>query len=182
MFFYKIVAKIFGELKNLVYICVIILNREAMKNYNFNKAKQLIEESKDNLASASLGMHEDWFWTAETIWEGGEYKRILPDNADELQEQYIKARTNGLSMYLKKEEGEDFAKPNPVYEQLTAHCINGIYGSGWATPTLQLCFKDGSEKMIPCHNNGESSGNAPLSWTLGVLSGPVQTNISPLTE
>ena len=48
-----------------------------MKNYNFKKAKELIENSKDCIISASLGMHEDWFWTAETIWENGKYTREL---------------------------------------------------------------------------------------------------------
>jgi len=90
-----------------------------MKNYNFNKAKQLIAENLENLESASLGMHEDWFWTAETVWENGEYKNELNDETT----------------------------------------IGGIGGSSWATPTLQLLFKDGSEKMIEC--------------SVGVLSQPV---------
>ena len=30
-----------------------------MKNYDFKKAKQLIEENKENLISAYLGMHEE---------------------------------------------------------------------------------------------------------------------------
>ena len=81
-----------------------------MKNYNFNKAKQIILENLENLESASLGMHEDWFWTAETVWENGEYKNELNDETT----------------------------------------ISGIGGSSWATPTLQLLFKDGSEKMIEC--------------------------------
>lgn len=37
-----------------------------MADYNFILAKQIIN-STTNLQSASLGMHEDWFWTAETI-------------------------------------------------------------------------------------------------------------------
>lgn len=81
-----------------------------MKNYNFNKAKQLIAENSENLESASLGMHEDWFWTAETIWENGNYKTELNDETT----------------------------------------IGYIAGSSWGTPTLQLSFKDGTEKMIAC--------------------------------
>ncbi len=81
-----------------------------MKNYNFNKAKQLIAENLENLESASLGMHEDWFWTAETVYLNGEYKNEL--NSDTT--------------------------------------IVGIGGNSRATPTLQLLFKDGSEKMIEC--------------------------------
>ncbi|MEN2765733.1 hypothetical protein [Ornithinibacillus xuwenensis] len=44
-----------------------------MKNYDFNKAQQIIEENKENLKKASLGMQEDWFWTADTVFENGEY-------------------------------------------------------------------------------------------------------------
>ena len=109
-----------------------------MKNYNFNKAKQIILENLENLESASLGMHEDWFWTAETIWENGEYKN----------------------------------------DETT---IGGIGGSSWATPTLQLLFKDGSEKMIEC-SEGETDNDKPSFLQLGVLSQPVQDNITPLSE
>lgn len=112
-----------------------------MKNYNFNKAKQLIAENLENLESASLGMHEDWFWTAETVWENGEYKNELNDETT----------------------------------------IGGIGGSSWATPTLQLLFKDGSEKMIEC-SEGETDNDKPSFLQLGVLSQPVQDNITPLSE
>lgn len=44
-----------------------------MKKYDFAKASELIEAEKESLAEAVLGMHEDWFWTAETIWENGKY-------------------------------------------------------------------------------------------------------------
>jgi hypothetical protein len=45
-----------------------------MKVYNYEKAKELIEKYKDkNLKSASLGMKEDWGWTAETIWCDGKF-------------------------------------------------------------------------------------------------------------
>jgi hypothetical protein len=48
-----------------------------MKKYDFEKAKQLIIENADNLESASLGMHEDWFWTAEEVWENGKFTQEL---------------------------------------------------------------------------------------------------------
>ena len=38
------------------------------KEYDFKKAKKLIEEKKSEIESASLGMEGDWFWTAETVW------------------------------------------------------------------------------------------------------------------
>jgi hypothetical protein len=53
-----------------------------MKYYDFEKAKETIKSYlKDNrgygkLISASLGMQEDWFWTADTIWENGKFKRF----------------------------------------------------------------------------------------------------------
>ena len=112
-----------------------------MKNYNFKKAKQIILENVENLESASLGMHEDWFWTAETVWENGEYKNELNDETT----------------------------------------IGGIGGSSWATPTLQLLFKDGSEKMIVC-SEGQTDNDKPSFLQLGDLSQPVQDNITPLSE
>ena len=112
-----------------------------MKNYNFNKAKQLIAENAENLESASLGMREDWFWTAETVWENGEYKTLLNNETT----------------------------------------IGGIGGSSWATPTIQLSFKDGTEKMIEC-SKGETDNDKPHFLQLGVLSQPIQDNITPLSE
>ena len=112
-----------------------------MKNYNFNKAKQLIAENSEILESSSLGMHEDWFWTAETVWEDGNYKTELNDETT----------------------------------------IGGISGSSWATPTIQLLFKDGTEKMIEC-SKGETDNDKPSFLQLGVLSQPVQDNIIPLSE
>lgn len=152
-----------------------------MKTYDYSKAKKIIEENKNNLKSAALGMHEDWLWTAETIFENGNYKKELPDNIKELQKQYINARKDGISMFLKEKDELGLAKINPEYEKYTVYQIGGLFGSDWATPTLQLCFHDGTEKMIPCHDNGKSSGSAPSGF-LGVLSEPVQNNITPLSE
>jgi hypothetical protein len=36
--------------------------------YDYQKAKRLILDEAENLESASLGMREDWGWTADTIW------------------------------------------------------------------------------------------------------------------
>lgn len=114
-----------------------------MKSYDFQKAQKIIEENAQYLDSASLGMHEDWSWTAETVFEEGNF--ILD-----------------LSITTK---------------------IGGIAGSSWATPTLQLVFKDGTDKMIPC-SIGESSEDGPpvpLSMFYGPISGPTQANITPLS-
>lgn len=112
-----------------------------MKNYDFKQAQKLISENESNLKTAYLGMHEDWFWTADSIWEDGIYTKDF--NTDIL--------------------------------------ISGISGSNWATPTIELTFKDGTVKYLPCHT-GESSGQMPAHFTLGVLSQPVQTNMPPLSE
>jgi hypothetical protein len=137
-----------------------------MKRYNFKKAKQIIKASK-NLSSASIGMHEDWFWTADKIWEDGKFLRKLPSNADGLNKKYVAYRKAG---------GGVLSAP----KNLTSHLICGIYESNWATPCIQLIFNDGSEKMIPCFS-GKNSGSMPFSL-LGVLSGLVQDNITPLTK
>ncbi|MGV9142028.1 MAG: hypothetical protein ACOC1X_03730 [Promethearchaeota archaeon] len=48
-----------------------------MRNYDFEKAKRIIEEGKEEIVEASMGMMEDWFWTAETVWEEGDYQMDL---------------------------------------------------------------------------------------------------------
>lgn len=148
-----------------------------MKNYDFDKAKKLIEENKNNLREASLGMHEDWFWTAEAIWEDGEYKRELPTNvvAIEMNTQY---RESGCSPIGKEAE------------QYTPIFIGGIYGSFHATPALNLVFKKGKDKMIPCFIEEEDGGKfgeriakkLEVEKWHGPLSKPVQDNIQPLED
>ena len=126
-------------------------------------------------------LHWECTKTAEKIWENGEYKRDLPDNADELQSNLEEARKNGLSMFLDKKNDDGFYKSNPEYDKYTTHLISGIYGSGWATPVIQLCFKNGTEKMIECHNGGEITMSRPIGL-LGELSAPVQEQITPISS
>lgn len=128
-----------------------------MKLYDYTKAKRLIEKNKENLISASLGMLEDWLWTSETIFKDGKFIKELPDNVKELQEYFHKARKEGLSPFLPEDNKDKLPKLNPEYEKYSDSQIMGLYGSVWATPTLKLYFKDGTEKTIPCHNNGSSS-------------------------
>lgn len=45
-----------------------------MKTYDYAAAKAFIEKNRDKITEASLGMHEDWFWTAETVFENGEFQ------------------------------------------------------------------------------------------------------------
>lgn len=39
-----------------------------MSDYNFKKAKKIIEKYKKQIVSADYGMSQDWFWTAQEIW------------------------------------------------------------------------------------------------------------------
>ena len=104
-----------------------------MKKYDYKKAYNYIESHKEEISEVSLGIHEDWFWTAEAVWKNGKYEVGL------------------LSTNLK---------------------IAGIFGSKWATPVMQVEFKDGSEKTFYCFQ-GESDNDRP-SWLIGGdLSGPV---------
>lgn len=53
-------------------------------------------------------------------------------------------------------------------ESLEKYEIAGINGSVWATPTLELIFKDGEKKMHACYK-GESSGARPPFFKLGFV-------------
>lgn len=128
-----------------------------MKYYDYARAKKLIEENQFNLESASLGMYEDWWWTAKTIYEDGKYKKLefkVPD------------------CFNNREERER-------NKQQEVPFIAGIQGSCWATPALELEFKDGTTRMIPCYQ-GESSGEKPIGFMLGALSSPAQDDVPEL--
>jgi len=112
-----------------------------MKTYDFKKAKKLIGYHADDILSASLGMHEDWYWTAETVWEDGKYIKDLDKS------------------------------PN----------ICGIKESRWATPTLTLDFKDGTERSFECFIDDDIEDKPSEVGDIirnglgfGVLSGPAQ--------
>lgn len=106
-----------------------------MRYYDYEKAKLFIEQHKEEIKEASLGMHEDWWWTAETIFGDGKFTVEL--NKDTM--------------------------------------LGGINGSRWATPVLQVEYKDGTIKTYHCHDNGEQSGideNA-LMFMSGVITSEV---------
>ncbi len=44
-----------------------------MATYDFKQAKKLIQLNSDKLIEASLGIKEDWFWTANTVYEEGKF-------------------------------------------------------------------------------------------------------------
>lgn len=47
-----------------------------MKKYDYKKAIEIINKT-EGLVKASLCMHEDWKWTAETVWEKCEWVKNL---------------------------------------------------------------------------------------------------------
>lgn len=44
-----------------------------MKEYDFETAHRYIEDNADNISIATLGISEDWFWTAERVFEDGKF-------------------------------------------------------------------------------------------------------------
>lgn len=43
------------------------------KRYDYELAQRMIQMKSDALSEALMGMEEDWFWTAETVYEGGKF-------------------------------------------------------------------------------------------------------------
>lgn len=111
-----------------------------MKYYDYQKAKNYIEQHKDEIEEASLGMDEDWLWTAETIFEDGKFTVDLDD------------------------------------ENLTIKYIDGSY---WATPTLEVRFKNGETEKFNCYK-GESEGVRPAWLGGGVLTAIVSAERSTI--
>lgn len=108
-----------------------------MSEYNYKLAKKTIQMYSDLLESAELGMAEDWYWTAETIYEDKSFTLDLDSE--------------------------------PL--------IGGISWSSWATPTLLLTFKDGTENFIDCYNGCVEPDKKPVAFSLGVLSSPCQEDV-----
>lgn len=123
-----------------------------MQYCDFDKARRLIAEHAETLAEASLGMAEDWFWTAETVWKGGAFTRELFDGDVTEENKRYKALLEGA-------EGLDAR--NAVREQFASLLVGGISGSSWATPTLHLQFKDGSERRFDCCTQEGKRGPRP---------------------
>jgi hypothetical protein len=104
-----------------------------MKTYDFAKAQKFIEDNISSINRASLGMDEDWFWTAETIFENGSFTKNLKSSKVD---------------------------------------IGGINASTWATPTLEIEYKDGSIKKYNCYI-GESDGPRCPEFMYGCISGRI---------
>lgn len=151
-----------------------------MKNYDYKLARKIIETflKFDDVKSVSMGMQEDWFWTAQTVWENGEYLHALPENADESEAQYKKERENGLSIFLDEKDENGLPKINTLYEELTRHQISGIYGSHWATPIIEI-QTGGETHTFNCYTNYGNETDAieklekMFSLNSGCLSRPV---------
>lgn len=54
-----------------------------MRKYDFKKAKTLILACEDRIEVATMGMHEDWWWTATQVFCDGSFLVDLDD--DELK-------------------------------------------------------------------------------------------------
>ena len=44
-----------------------------MNLYDYDFARKYIEENSSTIKRVELGIEEDWYFTAEPIWEDGEY-------------------------------------------------------------------------------------------------------------
>lgn len=85
-----------------------------MKNYSTKIIREYIEKNKELIEEVGCGMREDWSWTAETVFEDGDYTIDL--NRDSVS-------------------------------------IAGIGGSTWATPIMEIIFKDGRTEIVPCYED-----------------------------
>lgn len=94
-----------------------------MKYYDFKRAKKIIEENVPNLEYAKMGTKQDWYWTAEMVFENGVLRNDFYQN------------------------GIDGVGEETSFDGLVK--LGGIAGSDWDTPILVLGFKDGSEEEMP---------------------------------
>lgn len=110
-----------------------------MAKYDYQLAKAIIEKEKENISSADLGMHEDWGWTAQEVY-------------------------NSTDGFTKDLDDEDLS-------------IAGINGSTWATPVLQLYYKDDTEKTFKCYEGAVTPENKSHIQNMltsgGPISGPI---------
>ena len=154
-----------------------------MKKYDYDLAKKIVNKLSelDVLESASMGMHEDWFWTAQTIWEEGNWKvDLLPnEEAEAMYCEFEEKKKKGLRFFLDEKDENGLSKLNPEHNKYDSCLFGGIRGSSWATPVIQIELKDGTEKTFNCYI-GQSDSDIlervcqSNSWANGCLSGPVQ--------
>jgi hypothetical protein len=155
-----------------------------MKYYNYKLAKELIAKHSKKLARATLGMREDWFWTAETIWEHGKYTKPLFDGdviqADKQHDEQLRealkevdAKFENTSYHNTSQHGEArIATRMKIADSFPGLFFGGICASNWATPQLLLEFKDGKDRYFEISIKDGEQKESPLMFK-GVLSGPV---------
>lgn len=85
-----------------------------MKKYDTAFIKKYIKEREDKIEFVVCGMKEDWNWTAETVFQDGDFEREY-----------------------------DWDSKSIV--------VAGIPGSTWATPIMEVTFKDGRTEIVPCY-------------------------------
>lgn len=99
-----------------------------MKKYDTSFIKDYIESHREEIKEVSCGMKEDWFWTAETIYEENHFSEEYDWNSKSIS-------------------------------------VAGISGSTWATPVMEVCFKDGITEIVPCYfNDGKRTTDKQIKW------------------
>lgn len=97
-----------------------------MKHYNTSFIKSYIEERKEQIESVNCGMREDWGWTADTVFENGEFV----------------SKFDWQGKWLE---------------------VAGIDGSAWATPIMEVDFKDGRTEIVECWiDDGEKASEQQI--------------------
>ena len=115
-----------------------------MKLYDFDLVKQIIKQFNDlgMLHEATLGMQEDWVFSAEQIWFNGKYIKEFPDNWKERQDEYEAQRWDELS--------EKHQSLTELFDDYDDVLVAGITGSAWATPVIEILLDDSQTFVFDC--------------------------------
>ena len=127
-----------------------------MKKYDYDFIRNVLNEviKDDNVIEVSLGMKEDWFWTAQAIW----------------------TRAHGLER-LDSFSDED---NTTIEDAVTDHTkIGGIVGSQWATPVICVEYAKGEKAWFYAYpaKRGRPAKTQPNPLEYGVLSKLIQERI-----
>ncbi len=94
-----------------------------MKNYNYDLAKKIVDTMANlNVAERiCMGMKEDWFWTAQEIWnneDGNAVELLSNEDADKMFKEFQDKRASGkLSRFLEEKDENGLHKFNPELEK-----------------------------------------------------------------
>lgn len=162
-----------------------------MRYYDYMKIQNFITSNKDKIASVDIGMTEDWFWTAQSIFKDNEFIAPFPfpEDFDVVAKEQERADHNKYLRFTYNQskdnpdpEKGDYERGYEVYkayrdEFMDKYCIGGILGSTWATPVMEVNFKDGHTERFNCYiDDNEPPNLEQMNSTLnnaGVLSAPV---------